>query len=293
MRPRVPVLTPRQVSDDARAPLVLLAALGLAAAIVIAAVVAVDRLGSDDNSGAIVGGVTETPRPSPTLIPPATSTPRPTESPSPTATPVPSSTPTPPPATAPTASPATTPSAPHGPVAAALWADQANNWWFGELRGDIAKYSAGQSVPLMVQWNGVAGQTYWARITYDCKIVDYLTGAQDWGRGVIYASHGPAKDKPDGAISVPDTPNFTADDDDTGVLTLYGAKFPVLPLPPTPGAACPGQRTLSLPVMSYGGQVSLLAGAHLAKGSGAASINVSVDGIGQTTVRIDASAMTG
>jgi hypothetical protein len=162
----------------------------------------------------------------------------------------------------------------------------------------------------MVQWDGAAGQTYWVRITYACSTagvlggIDYLSGVQSWGREIVYATYGPAQDLPNGAITVPDTQGFAPDDENAGLFSVYGGKFPVLPEAPAPSGACPGQRTISLPVLASGGKVTLLASGHLgaasvygsgngaASASSALSVIVSVDGVGSAVVSIDPSAIS-
>jgi hypothetical protein len=295
----------RGTLTDAGAPLLLLAAIGVGAAIVIGVIFAVDAAGGDGASPGIVGDVTETPRT--TLIPAASKTPQtgeasPTRSPSPTPSASPSATPSPTPAPA-------TPPLPQGDVAAALWANTADSWWFGELTGDVARYEEGQVVPLMIQWEGAAWETYWVRITYDCSApgalgaIDYLSGVQGWGADIVYADYGPADDSPSSAIVVPETWGFTQDDQNPGQLSLYAAQFPVTPMAPLPGGECPGQRTMSLPVLAYGGKITLLASVHLGaasvygQGKGAAgatsalSAVVSVDGVGAAAVSLDPSAI--
>ena len=329
-RPRPALRAPRPaaVPERAGSPLLLFASIGLAAAIVIGVVLAAETIGGGDDGG-IVGGVTETP--GVTLIPPASETPAPSGSPSPTASGTPTASPaaststgttTPTPGRSPTRTPVVgsaaastpapfpTPNSPQGGIAAALWANTANYWWYGGLTQAMAQYQEGQEVPLLVQWDGAAGQTYWLRITYDCAAqgalgaIDYLSGVESWGRGIVYAAHGPAADQPDAAVTVPDTSGFSPDDGNPGLFTLYGAKFPVLPQAPAPSGACPGQRTVSLPVQASGGKITLLASGHLGAasvygpGKGAAgataamSLIATVDGIGAAVVSIGPSAVS-
>jgi hypothetical protein len=312
------------VPQDGGNLLLLLASAALMTAIVAGVIIAVDTLGSGDGEGGIVGGVTETPSPTAMASPSVSASLTPTEKPSPTASARPSATPThsPSPTATPkptpkpttgepaTATPFATPNAPQAPVAAGLWSNASGFWWFGGLTGQLAQYQEGQTVPLLVQWDGAAGQTYTVRITYDCSAtgaqgaIDYLSGVQDWGQEILKANHGPGTGLPDGAVSVPDTPGFAPDDGDSGVLALYGGKFTVLPGAASPAGACPGQRTITLPVQALGGKVTLVASAHLgaastyghghgaASATGSMSVTVSVDGVGAALVRIDPAAVS-
>lgn len=320
-RPRMPGVRPKEapVPQDSGSPLLILASIGLAAAIVIGVIIAVGAIGGGDGNG-LVAEVTATPKT--TLIPPASETPSPTaqtggrppETPSPTpskpASATPSVTPTRTPVRTATATPAPpTPPLPQGAVAAAFWANTSNAWWFGAMSGSAARYEEGQEVPLLVQWDGVAGQTYQVRITYDCAVgdvlgaIDYLSGTQSWGRSIVYAKYGPAKEQPDAAVLSPNTPGFIPDDQNAGVISLYGGKFTVLPEEPSPSGACPGRRTVSLPVEASGGRVTVLASGHLGvasiygPGKGAAgatsalAVIASVDGVGTASASIDASVI--
>jgi hypothetical protein len=295
------------IRDDLVAPLAVIAGLVLASIVAVGAIVAVQALDTGDDNSGIVGTVTETPKPTDTLTPSGSETPSPTEAPSTetpapeTATPVPTTTPAPT-----SASPATTP---QGVVSVAYWANKLNTWWFGDLKDSVANYEEGQDIPFIVRWGGVAGQTYWLHIVSDCQTpdtfgtIDYLSGVQDWGAELTAATYGPGSARPDGAIPVPDTPNFDPDNGNVAILTLYGAKFPVLPLPPHPDDNCDFQRTQDLPVQAYGGPIIFLASAHLgtatvySSGEGASTasvpfgLHISVDGVGSADVMVDPSAI--
>jgi hypothetical protein len=325
-RPKAALALPRpaDVPTDSTSLVMFLAAAGLAAAIVLGVVVAVSALG-DDDSGGIVLPVTETPKA--TLVGPETETPRPTASeepgatatatpatsrtPRPSPTPRPSATPTPAAtrtqAPAPTAAPATAPP-PQGAVSLAMWANKSGAWWFGEVSGAQAAYEEGQTVPLLLKWTGNAGQTYAVHLTYDCAVsgaagaIDYISGIDDWGQPVVFAAHGPAKSQPDAAVLSPDISGFSPDDGNSGVISLYGGSFTVLPGEPSPAGACPGRRTVSLSVRADGGPLSILASGHLAlssaHGSGAsratAALTVlgSVDGVGTASASVGPSAVS-
>ena len=191
----------------------------------------------------------------------------------------------------------------------AYWANKLNKWWFGDLTDSVANYEEGQDIPFMVRWDGVAGAAYWLRIVYDCRTpdtlgtIDYLSGVQGWGSELLSASYGPGTGRPNGAIPVPDTPNFDPDNSNLAVFTLYGAKFSVLPLPPHPDGNCDFQRTLDLPIQAYGGPIVFLGSGHLGtatvyssgKGASTASVpfglHVTVDGVGRADVMVDPSAI--
>lgn len=325
-RPKAALALPRpaDVPTDSTSLLMFLAAAGLAAAIVIGVIVGVAALGNEDGGGTVlpvtqtpkatlVGPETETPRPTvseeptaPATSTPATSgTPRPSPTLRPSATPAPTTTRTQ--APAPTAAPATPPP-PQGAVSLAMWANKAGAWWFGGMSGAQAAYEEGQTVPLLLKWNGSAGQTYSVHLTYDCAVsgaagaIDYISGIQDWGQAVVFAAHGPAKGQPDAAVLSPDISGFTPDDGNSGVISLYGGSFTVLPEEPSPGGACPGRRTVTLSVRADGGPVSILASGHLglssAHGAGASrasaamSVLGSVDGAGAASASIDPSAVS-
>lgn len=320
-RPKAAIYAPRPsaVPQDSGSLMMLLASIGLAAAIVIGVIIAAEAIGGGDGDNGLVAEVTETPKT--TLIPPASETPDATETPLPTPGASPTATPnvTPGPATAPatpartpvrTATPRPpTPPLPQGAVAAAFWANSSDSWWFGAVSGSAARYEEGQEVPLLVQWEGAAGQTYQVRITYDCAAagvlgaIDYLSGTQSWGRSIVYAKYGPAKEQPDAAVLAPDTSGFIPDDQNAGVISLYGGKFPVLPDAPSPSGACSGKRTVSLPVQANGGKVTVLVSGHLGAastygpGKGAAgatsalTVIASVDGVGTASTSIDPSAI--
>ncbi len=93
------------------------------------------------------------------------------------------------------------------------------------------------------------------------------------------------------------------DDDNAAVFTLYGAKFPVLPLPPHPAGNCHFQRTQDLPIQAYRGPIIFLGSGHLgtatvySSGKGASSANVpfglhiTVDGVDRADVMVDPSAI--
>ena len=246
------------IRDDLREPLAVLAGLVLAAVVAAAVIVAIEAF-DGGGSGVLVSDLTRTPAPTETVSPegtpapiqsaapsteapatdkPTTETPT-TETPA-TETP---STQTPVPQTA-APPPVIPPTSPQGAVSVAYWSNRLNEWWFGDLTDSVANYEEGQDIPFMVRWDGVAGATYWLRIVYDCQTpdtfgtIDYLSGLQDWGSELLSASYGPGTGRPDGAIPVPDTPNFNPDNNNVAVFTLYGAKFPVLPLPPTPDDNC-------------------------------------------------------
>jgi hypothetical protein len=193
-------------------------------------------------------------------------------------------------------------------VAAALWANKSSGWWFGAMGGAAANYEEGVPVPLLVQWDGAAGQTYQVRITYDCAAgnaaaIDYVSGVQGWGSEIVYAKYGPAKDLPDSAVLSPNASGFEADDANSGVISLYGGKFTVIPGEPSPGGGCPGKRTVSLSVQANGGKVTILASGHLGqasvygrgKGASAAtsplSVAAAVDGVGTASASIDPTAI--
>jgi len=93
------------------------------------------------------------------------------------------------------------------------------------------------------------------------------------------------------------------DDDNAAVFTLYGAKFPVLPLPPHPAGNCNFQCTQDLPIQSYGGPIVFLGSGHrgtatvYSSGKGASSasvpfgLHITVDGVGRADVMVDPSAI--
>jgi hypothetical protein len=93
------------------------------------------------------------------------------------------------------------------------------------------------------------------------------------------------------------------DDDNAAVFTLYGAKFPVLPLPPHPDGNCNFQRTQDLPIQAYGGTITFLGSGHLGtatvyssgKSASSASVpfglHITVDGVGRADVMVDPSAI--
>lgn len=176
------------------------------------------------------------------------------------------------------------------------------------MNGRAARYEEGQTVPVLVQWNASSGQTYRVSLTFNCSVssaaaIDFLSGTQDWGKVIVFAQNGPAKDTPDAAVLVPDTPGLSADDGDSGVVSAYGGKFSVLPDAPSPGGACSGTRTLSLSVQASSGKVTLLLSAHLARasthgaGKGASAANTafglsaSVEGIGSSSAAIEPAAI--
>lgn len=293
------------LNKEAQESLALFAGLALATVVAVGAILIAVALNNDDNADGVVNGETATPRP--TLIPPVSQTPFPTEVPSGSATPSPSPSPSPTPS--PTPTPGITPSAPHGQPAVAFWANRANAWWFGDLTGDVAQYEEGQFVPFMVRWDPVAGQTFDLTLTYDCKTndafaaIDYLSGIDSFGTAPVFAEYGPARDRPEAALPVPDTAEFPPDDNDFGVFTLYGGKFATLPTGPEPGDTCEGQRTIGLRVQATGAPLILLGSGHLATasvyGSGEAAssndpafgLRVTLAGVGGTSVMIDASAV--
>jgi hypothetical protein len=293
------------IRDDLRAPLAVFAGLVLAAAVAVVAIVAIEALdGGSGSSSVLVSDVTRTPAPTETVSP--AGTPTPIQSPAPaTQTPAPQT--AAPQTAAPT--PVTPATSPQGAVSVAYWSNRLNEWWFGDLTDSVANYEEGQNIPFMVRWDGVAGATYWLRIVYDCQTpntfgtIDYLSGLQDWGSELLSASYGPGPSRPNGAIPVPDTPNFAPDNNNVAVFTLYGAKFPVLPLPPHPDANCNLQRTQDLPIQAYGGTITFLGSGHLgtatvySSGKGASSakapfgLHITVDGAGRADVMVDPSAI--
>jgi hypothetical protein len=286
------------VRDNLREPLIVFAGLILAALVAVSAIVAIEALGGGSSSG-IVSNVTRTPAPAETVSPEGTPTPLQSAAPS-TETPA-SQTPAP--------TPVISPPGPQGAVSVAYWANKLNSWWFGDLTDSVANYEEGQNVPFVVRWDGAAGAAYRLRIVYDCRTadtlgtIDYLSGVQDWGSELLSASYGPGTGRPNGAIPVPDTPNFDPDNNNLAVFTLYGAKFSILPQPPHPDNDCASQRTLDLPIQAYGGPIVFLGSGHLGtasvyssgKGAAAASIpfglHVTVDGAGRADVMVDPSAI--
>jgi hypothetical protein len=299
------------IRDDLREPLAVFAGLVLAAAVAVAAIVAIEALGGGGgSSGVLVNDATRTPAPTETVSPAGTPTPIQSAAPSTetpaTQTPAPQ-TPAPQTAAPTPAPPATT--SPQGAVSVAYWSNRLNEWWFGDLTDSVANYEEGQDIPFMVRWDGVAGDTYWLRIVYDCQTpdtfgtIDYLSGLQDWGNELLSASYGPGLVRPNGAIPVPDTPNFGPDNSNVAVFTLYGAKFPVLPLAPHPDGNCNFQRTQDLPIQAYGGPITFLGSGHLGtatvyssgKGASSASVpfglHITVDGVGRADVMVAPSAI--
>jgi hypothetical protein len=299
------------ILDDLRKPLAVFAGLALATVVAVAAIVAIEAVdGGGSSGGVLVSDMTRTPAPPETVSPAGTPTPiqssaPSTETPS-TETPA-RQTPPAPQTAAPT--PVISVTSPQGAVSVAYWSNRLNKWWFGDLTDSVANYQEGQDIPFIVRWDGVAGDTYWLRIVYDCRTphtlgtIDYLSGVQDWGSELLSASYGPGTGRPNGAIPVPDTPNFDPDNNNLAVFTLYGAKFPVLPLPPHPDDNCDFQRTQDLPIQAYGGPIVFLGSGHLGtatvyssgRGASAASLpfglHVTVDGVGRADVMVDPSAI--
>lgn len=319
-RPSLKGLRPAAVPEESGSLVVLFASLALMAAIVAGVIIGVNSLDSGgDNDGGIVGGVTATPTLAPSFSPAAT--PSPGASAVASATPAATKSATPSPSATPTPSPSPTlgqpasatpfpPNNPQGPMAAAFWSNVSHFWWFGELPGQLGNYQEGQAVPFLLQWDAAPGETYQLRISYACSsgqsaaAIDYLTGVEDWGDEILTADHGPGAGLPDSAISVPDTEGFLPDNSSSGLLTLYGGKFTVLPSPPSPSGACSGQRSVSLTVRAIAGKVTFLAGAHLgaasvygpgrgaASATSAMSLTAAVDGVGATNIRIDPGAIS-
>jgi len=301
----------REIPEDMRAPLALFAALGLAAALSVVVAVLVSALDNDGGDGSAVGGVTMTPfdgeptpdgsgaagdTETPTLKP--TRTPRPTAVVSPTASPTLS----PPTTAAPTPTPVADP-------AVALWSRTFNEWWPGMLDGSAGVYEEGQTLPFVVHWRATEGAFYEVVLTYDCATsgggggIDYLSGIQEWSSQILLGRGGPDRERPDGAVPVPDTSGLTADDADTGVLFMFGGQFTVLPAPVSPDGVCSGQRTMRLSVQAGSGDVWLVGSAHLASesdygaGQGAASaagpfgMTATVSGVGTAAVSVQPSAI--
>jgi hypothetical protein len=313
------------VRGDMRSPVAVLAGLALASLIALGAIVAITQIGGSGGDGGLViethtPAASEVPGGSPSGEPSASVAPSegPTEEPTPTAAPETATpAPTEAPSAAPTAAPTQAPggggggaaSSPQGALGVALWANNTNQWRFGNLTGAVANYEEGQAVPFLVRWDGVAGATYWIRIEFDCEApnvfgaIDYLSGLQSYDGTLGSAQWGPGNMRPDGAIPVPDISNFDFDDGNDGVFWLWNAKFPVLPLPPYPDDNCNVRRHQDIPIHGYGGPIIFLASAHLAtatdydSGEGASTVDVpfglhiSVDGVGAADVLIDPSAV--
>ena len=310
------------IRDNLREPLAVLAGLVLAAIVAVTAIVAIEALDGGGSGGVLVSNVTRTPEPTETVSPEVTPTPVESVAPStePPSTEPPSTEPlsseTPPQTAAPTPAPQTaapTPvvasTGPQGAVSVAYWANRLNKWWFGDLTDSVANYEEGQDIPFVVRWDGVAGATYSLRIVYDCETpdtfgtIDYLSGVQDWGSELLSASYGPGTGRPNGAIPVPDTPNFNPDNNNVAVFTLYGAKFSVLPGPPHPDDKCPLQRRQDLSIQANGGPIIFLGSGHLgtatvySSGGGASTarvpfgLHVTVAGVGRADVMVDPSAI--
>jgi hypothetical protein len=170
------------------------------------------------------------------------------------------------------------------------------------MDGSAGAYREGQTVPLLVQWDASPGKAYRVLITYDCaaesaaSAIDYLAGAADWGSAVILAENGPGKEQPDGDVPVRDTPAFAPDDGNAGRFWSYGGLFSRWADEPSPGGACPGKRTVSLPLYATTGTVWLLASAHIGVGAKEATAplaaSVTVEGLGSATAAIDPSAVS-
>ncbi|MEO8458262.1 MAG: hypothetical protein ABI559_10655 [Chloroflexota bacterium] len=316
----------QSVREDMRAPLAVFGGLLLASLLAIGAIISIEAIVGGGDNGGLVIVVTKTPEASASGVPgetltdtPAVSV-EPSASEAPVVTPTPTSTPRPSatavPSTAkPTAAP--TPvgpggvpvSTPQGALSVAFWSNKLNKWWFGDLTDAVANYEEGQDVPFMVSFNGAPNATYFIHIVYDCQVpdvfgaMDYLSGTQDYGSSILSAAYGPGASGPDGAIPVPDTTNFDPDDGDPGIFQVWGAKFPVLPLPPHPDDNCDFQRTLDIPVQGFGGTITFIGSGHLGtatvydSGEGASTaadpfgLHISVEGVGAATVLVDPSAV--
>ena len=281
------------VPRKAQGPLALFAGLALAAVIAVFAVVLVSSLDDTDGSDGIVGGVTETP----TEPTPDGGTPDPTDEPTdepPTETAGPDTG---------TPAPVITPADPELDIEIGLWANLRSEWWFDTLTEDVAAYEEGQTVPFLVRFAAEPGEAYALTLRYDCAAggaaaIDWLSGTQDWGSQVLHGIWGPAQDFPEWAVPVPDTPDFELDDDDPGVITLYGGTIPLLPQGPAPGGSCDGQRAITMTVAATDELVILVGSGHLAtasdhgNGQGATSagdafgVEVAVEGLGSGSVAI-------
>lgn len=295
------------MSRDTQEGIALFAGLALATVLAVSAVLAVIAFDNgDDGSGGIVGEVSQTPKPTRSAGGGGgDDSPTPTEEPDktvePTDTPGPSRTPRA------TATPVVTPSP--GSPAFAFWGNNVREWVFDDLTGDNADYEEGEYIPFMVRWGGTAGQQYELHFVYDCMTddafgaFDYLSGLDAVGRDPVFAKDGPAKDLPDAAVPVPDTPDFPVDDANAGVLSLYGGTFVTLPSAPWPEENCSGQRSIDLVIQANGGPVYLIGSGHLALASvwgtdeGASSndppfgMRISLEGVGEAGHNVQASAI--
>lgn len=323
------------VREDMKGPLAVFAGLALASLIALGAILTIETIGDGDGGALVIATETpeetEVPQVTPTATPEETTAPTEapvitdeptaTEAPAtdpPTAAPTarPTAGPTTRPTAAPTARPTAAPgggsaaaSAPQGGVGVGYWSNKLNRWWFGDLTDESANYEEGEDIPFMVRWEGTAGVTYSLRIVFDCQTpdtfgtLDYLSGVESYGGELATAKYGPGNMQPDSAIPVPDTTNFDPDDGDTGVFWLWGAKFPVLPLPPHPDDNCDFLRTQDIPIQAFGGPIIFLASGHLGtatvydSGEGASTaaypfgLHITVDGVGHTDVMIDPSGI--
>ncbi len=287
-----------EISDEMKAPLTLFAALGLAAVLSIVIAIGVAVMDDDRSGDGIVAGASETPtesEPTPEGETPSASGPAETT----------------PAETAPAESPppVVVPPSPQGSVAAALWSNVRNEWWFGDLGTGSGNYAEGELLPVLATWAANPGQTYDVSITYDCATddafgaIDYLTGIDTAGTAPLLAAGGPGRDRPDAAIPVPDTADFAPDDGTFGVAFLFGGRFAGLPASPQPSGDCDRQRTLSLQVLAESAQVQLLLSGHLATAAvwgvdeGAAShdppfgVDVTVVGLGSARVNVTPDAV--
>ena len=229
--------------------------------------------------------------------------PPPTESPSPpppagsprSATPVPTRSPG-----------GLTPPEPEGDISLAVWANELDAWWFGDLPNGAAEYSEGTDVPFLLAWAAEPGEEYAVEITSDCSVgnvpaIDFLAGVESADAEIFEARWGPGETGPDAPVPLPGTPAVDIDNLSGRLLYLYGGRFLLLPEEPHPADGCPGELTVSFPVRADTEEMILLGSLRLAdsedhRGLGAADVattiglSASVDGIGEGTVELERGA---
>jgi len=140
---------------------------------------------------------------------------------------------------------------PESDITLAMWANELNAWWFGDLPVGFASYSEGDEAPFLLTWAAEPGEEYNVEITYTCSVdgvpaIDILSGVQSADAEIFEAARGPGDKVPDAAVLLPDTSDV--DDDNVRLLYLYGGDFLLLPGGPEPAAACEDERTISVPV---------------------------------------------
>jgi hypothetical protein len=184
------------------------------------------------------------------------------------------------------------------------WSRERSRWISGDLSRDDTTYREGDSIPFVMRLDGaVSGRPYDVTVRYECGtdkggVFDFLTAPSDADEGAALVAPGPARERPDTTIPVPNDPSIAFDDKAVRTFRMWGATFQQAPQGPLPSGACRDVKEFHMNFVAHGPDVFLVWAGHLAsardwgEGRGAsaqdaaASMEVAVKGLAEAEVGI-------